>query len=109
VAYKKNIDDTRESPALDIIELLKKKKLTCTVFDPWVERYSRVPSLDDALASAAVVMLATDHDLITDKLTPAALRRAGIRLVVDGKNALDGPALASAGIDYVGIGRSYLT
>ncbi len=37
VAYKKNIGDTRESPALDIIELFLEKNAIVSYFDPYVE------------------------------------------------------------------------
>jgi UDP-N-acetyl-D-glucosamine dehydrogenase len=44
LAYKKNVDDTRESPAFKLIELLEKRGAACDVHDPYV---SVMPPLRD--------------------------------------------------------------
>lgn len=106
VTYKKNVDDTRESPAITILELLKKTHFLVNVFDPHVPRLSTVESLPAALHGATVVMVGADHAEFVKALTPQRLVQAGIKLVVDGKNALDAEGIAAAGILYLGIGRS---
>jgi UDP-N-acetyl-D-glucosamine dehydrogenase len=66
VAYKPNIDDTRESPALKLIELLRADGADVAYHDPHV---AKLPSrnlesveLDDAeIARAQVVVIVTDH------------------------------------------------
>lgn len=108
LTYKKNIDDIRESPALEIERQLKTKKYTLRVFDPYLPKHSTVSSLQEAIKDGAAVMLACDHDEIVKFLTPKNLKKHSIRLIVDGKNALDGQAIAAAGIAYYGIGRRYL-
>jgi len=40
VAYKQNIDDYRESPALRLIERLENRGCSVTYFDPWVPSYA---------------------------------------------------------------------
>ena len=40
VAYKKDISDMRESPAIDITELLLEKKVDVSYFDPFVKKFS---------------------------------------------------------------------
>ncbi|MEX1997554.1 MAG: nucleotide sugar dehydrogenase [Candidatus Andersenbacteria bacterium] len=105
IAYKKDIADTRESPALEILALLE-TKTQLRVFDPFVPAQSTVASLAEALQGANVVMLATNHSQFITDLTPAALAAAGIKLVVDGKNALDADGIVAQGIPYIGIGRA---
>ena len=68
VAYKKDIDDLRESPALDIIELLRLKGADVRYHDPHVPESSTTgrsasasPILDAALAAADCVVIVTDH------------------------------------------------
>jgi len=68
VAYKKDIDDLRESPALDIIELLRAKGADVRYHDPYVPVISHnghdltsEPALDTALAAADCVVIVTDH------------------------------------------------
>jgi UDP-N-acetyl-D-glucosamine dehydrogenase len=106
VTYKKNIDDTRESPAIVIRELLEKEGFTLHVWDPYVPAMSTVHTLEEALAGASVVMLAADHTDIVQTLTPECLHHAGIKLVIDGKNALDADGIAARGIRYTGIGHA---
>ena len=68
VAYKKNVSDLRESPALDIIHLLGDKGAQVQYHDPHVPSFSyeglalsSVPNLQVALALADCVVIATDH------------------------------------------------
>jgi UDP-N-acetyl-D-glucosamine dehydrogenase len=71
VAYKPNVSDTRESPALDIIGLLREKGAEVRFFDPFVSEIEdegwRLESEADLLASARAadgVVVVTDHDQI---------------------------------------------
>jgi UDP-N-acetyl-D-glucosamine dehydrogenase len=68
VAYKKDVEDTRESPSLKIIQLLRKKGADVSYSDPFVPRI-RLASGDmesvelsgEYLASVDCVVIATDH------------------------------------------------
>jgi len=88
VAYKRDIDDVRESPALDVMMLLQRKGATVTYSDP------HVPSLkldgvalealpESAAASADCVVIVTDHAAFD---YPGLVERA--KLIVDTRNAL---------------------
>ncbi len=74
IAYKKDIGDLRESPALDIIKLLQDKGVKVSFHDPHVAMIkddghtpiadlpmASVPLTDQALRSADMVMIVTDH------------------------------------------------
>lgn len=69
VAYKQDIDDYRESPALRVIEELEKTGAEVVYFDPWVRKYKykgqvrdSEPVLDEALVeSADLVMVTAAH------------------------------------------------
>ena len=68
VAYKKNVDDMRESPALDIIHLLEEKGAHVYYHDPHVPSFQHegmemvsVSDLDVALSMVDCVVIATDH------------------------------------------------
>jgi len=70
VAYKKNIDDLRESPALDIIHLLEEKGAHVYYHDPYVPSFHHegmemvsVTDLDVALSMVDCVVITTDHDV----------------------------------------------
>ncbi|MFC0236494.1 nucleotide sugar dehydrogenase [Fictibacillus phosphorivorans] len=66
LTYKGNIDDVRESPAMEILqELLKKDELNIAVHDPFVQQEKlKVTnySLDDALTDADLAVVLTDHN-----------------------------------------------
>jgi len=72
VAYKKNVDDLRESPALELMRLLADKGATVAFSDPHVPElrwrfHKEVPTVAvalsaEVLAKQDVVLLATDHD-----------------------------------------------
>lgn len=72
LAYKKNIDDTRESPAVEIMDLLQSKGAEIAYSDPHVPNFPRKrdyhfdlhsESLDpDNIASFDCLVIATDHD-----------------------------------------------
>ena len=88
VAYKKNIDDVRESPALDILLLLKQRGARLSYTDPYVPELKLdtlvLQSQDPAVAAEAdCVVIVTDHDS-TDYA--ALVERS--RLIVDTRNAL---------------------
>lgn len=90
VAYKKDIDDVRESPALDIIELLHEKGADVRFHDPHVENLSLngmiihcEPDLGEAIGLADCVLVATDHSLYD---WTAIARQA--RVVVDTRHVV---------------------
>lgn len=90
VAYKKDIDDVRESPALDIIRLLKQGGAEVRFHDPFVSQIDEdggtMHSVDltaDEIREANCVVLATDHSDFDYEL----IRRES-RYVVDTRNAL---------------------
>ena len=90
VAYKKDIGDLRESPALDIIHLLQEKGAVVYYHDPHVPAFDHdgltmtcVSDLDAALQAADCVVVVTDHATYDWE---AVARQA--RLVVDTRNVL---------------------
>lgn len=91
VAYKRNIDDSRESPALDIIELLTERGADVQYHDPFIPRIAirqkeleSVELSDDLLAAQHAVVIATDH---TELNYEWIVNQAS--LVVDTRNATE--------------------
>lgn len=99
VAYKKDIDDVRESPALSIIDRLRAKGADVRYHDPFVsevrfddahiegsgEPLQSVPLTDEELKEADCVVIVTDHSE-TDYQTVCRVAP----LIVDTRNALNG-------------------
>jgi UDP-N-acetyl-D-glucosamine dehydrogenase len=96
VAYKRDVNDMRESPALDIMELLNKRGAVTSYTDPYVPTLSHgghtgeSVDFDQALAAQFdCAVVATDHGVFDYQ------RIAGLPLVVDTRNALSGHAKSS--------------
>jgi UDP-N-acetyl-D-glucosamine dehydrogenase len=87
-AYKRDIDDVRESPALDIIHLLNRRGARVTYTDPFVpsmriDGISMDSQDDSAIAAADCVVIVTNHSAFdyADVVSKA-------KLIVDTRNAL---------------------
>lgn len=92
VAYKPDIDDLRESPAIDLIHLLKEKGAVVSYYDPYIphiyadgetEAMDSEPDLLDAVRAADCVVIVTNHKVID---YAAVLDAAAC--IVDTRNAL---------------------
>jgi UDP-N-acetyl-D-glucosamine dehydrogenase len=94
IAYKKNVDDTRESPAFSIIETLEKRGAEISYHDPLVPvipptrkhanlaGHKSIPLSPKTIAEFDVVLICTDHDAVNyDQIVEHA------SLVVDTRNA----------------------
>jgi UDP-N-acetyl-D-glucosamine dehydrogenase len=90
VAYKANIDDLRESPALDIIHLLMQKGAQVTYHDPFIPaihheelQMTSIKDLDEGVKTADCVVIVTNHSSYDyQKILKDA------KLIVDSRNAL---------------------
>jgi UDP-N-acetyl-D-glucosamine dehydrogenase len=103
LSYKSNIADLRESPCLEILDILKSKGADVLVYDPFVLDISNVKTLKEGLEDCEAVVLGTYHDKFGD-LTKEITKRKNIKTVVDGMNRLDRGELEGKGIVYRGIG-----
>jgi UDP-N-acetyl-D-glucosamine dehydrogenase len=90
VAYKRDVEDIRESPALDIIRLLEGQGARVTYFDPHVPRFREdgqefrsVELTPDVVAAADCVMIVTDHTVVDYRM----IKRMA-KLIVDTRNAI---------------------
>ena len=90
VAYKRDVEDIRESPALDIIRLLEGQGARVSYFDPHVPRFREdgqefrsVELTPDLVAAADCVIVVTDHSAVDYRMI-----KRHARLVVDTRNAI---------------------
>jgi UDP-N-acetyl-D-glucosamine dehydrogenase len=91
IAYKRDVNDMRESPALDVLELLMRRGASVTYTDPWVpeihEGHYPLKSIDFERAVADgfdCAVITTDHQQFDYP------RLATLPLIVDTRNALKG-------------------
>ena len=105
VAYKRNVNDPRESPFYKLREILGKKGAKLSIFDSWVTSENTVQSIDECINQAKAIVVVTEHSDVIDKLGNTDLAKLGIEVVVDGRNCLDGESIERQSILYRGIGR----
>lgn len=91
IAYKQDIDDYRESPAIDVIEILKKNGASVEFFDPYIpeykhrgEKFRGIDKIDSKIISKYDLIIITashsniDYNMINDNA----------RAIFDTKNAM---------------------
>jgi len=102
VAYKKDVDDVRESPSLEIMELLQEKGAVLSYSDPYIPRlhkmrhydFSQMSSVqltEDVLKNSDVALITTDHtsfdyQWIVDHASLVVDTRNATRAVTRGRN-----------------------
>ncbi|MBM3324320.1 MAG: nucleotide sugar dehydrogenase, partial [Calditrichaeota bacterium] len=91
VSYKRDIDDSRESPALDILELLTKRGAQVQYHDPYISKIlvsertlESVELTGELLGSQDVVVITTDHRVLDYEWICSSAR-----LVFDTRNATE--------------------
>ncbi len=105
VAYKRNVDDPRESPFFDLQRMLQGKGADLSIFDSWYTAENTAASLEDCLDRATAVVIVTEHSDIIEQLIGLDLAALGIEVIIDGRNCLDREAIDQRKILYRGIGR----
>jgi UDP-N-acetyl-D-glucosamine dehydrogenase len=96
VAYKKNVGDTRESPAIDIVLKLLSKGANITYVDPYVPSFSvedsDIPKAEltpGVLKKSDLAVIVTNHDMFD-----YAIIEQNAPLVLDTRNALKGKGIS---------------
>jgi len=102
IAYKPDVDDTRESPGKELKKQLEKKGITVKVYDPLVNPEQK---LEESLEHAQAIVLATAHSAFKNlDWREIAGKLEEPKLIIDGRNMIEPPANAR----YYGIGRGDL-
>lgn len=92
VAYKQDIDDYRESPALSVIDILEKRGAEVVYFDPWIPQYKNyhgeiktsLKSLEkEIIATADLVVITAAHTNVDYKYVAE-----NAKAIFDAKNAM---------------------
>lgn len=109
LAYKGNVDDVRESPAMDVVEHLLEAGFAVSICDPHVKPgLFRLDTLEACLSNADCVLLLTDHDEYKAIDPPTAAAHMRTHILFDTRHALDHAAWEAAGfsVRVLGVGHS---
>lgn len=104
LTYKGNVDDIRESPAMEILEMLQtEERYEVRAFDPHVEKEFIIKDLERAVENSDLVVVLTDHnefkELDFSKFTGMATKQ-----IFDTKNIVQN---RSDEYDYINFGNLY--
>jgi UDP-N-acetyl-D-glucosamine dehydrogenase len=105
VAYKRNVDDPRESPFFKLRDILTRKGAKLSIFDSWITDENTVQSIDECLEQSRAVVIVTEHSDIIDKLSHLEFADSLIEVIVDGRNCLDAEKIIRHNVLYRGVGR----
>ena len=106
VSYKKDVDDVRETPAEQIVEILKKNGGNVIAYDPLVKKCSFVElrSLEEAVRNADCIIVVTDHSHFKHIKWREIGKLMRSKLLVDCRNLFK---KSPSNFLYIGLGKSY--
>ncbi len=107
ITYKANIDDTRESPVINLISLLEKSDYKISVVDPYVKEFRyKVENVAEAAKDSDLLILAVNHkdfkELDFDKLA----KKMRNKIVLDTRNYFDKNIVENKGFKYYLLGKA---
>ncbi len=113
LAFKAQTDDMREASSLVLAARLQASGAHVSAYDPIAESQARklmtgvhfAPSALEALDGSDACILVTEWPEFTQLDWEEVRERMAGRLVIDGRNCVDGVKVAAAGFIYEGIGR----
>ena len=111
IAFKAGTDDTRESPAIEVMKRLLAKGAMVKAYDPAVTSLNLdgvdvVGSAYAACEGASAIVVATEWDEFTSLDFDRVGTLVAERNMIDARNLLDRDALTKRGFTYQGVGRS---
>jgi UDP-N-acetyl-D-mannosaminuronic acid dehydrogenase len=105
--YKPDIDDTRESPILELLTLLGQKGYQVALVDPYITRQRFLEKdLLKAAAQSDLLVLAVQHQVFKNIDFEAVRQVMRNRLILDTRNFWDREKLQRLGFDYHLLGNN---
>lgn len=109
VTYRGDVNETRFSPAIDVISELKERGAEVFAYDPVlgseVERFGATPCDLNSIDTIDAILIASDHAGFKEIDWDRIGRRMRHKVVVNGRNILDPGELRSRGYLYRAVGR----
>lgn len=109
LAYKPDVDDLRESPAVEVAHLLARRGAKVNAYEPFktesqIPGVLMTPTLEAALADADLIALLVRHKRLLELSPVEVLQLSPARLVVDAVNGWNQPLWQSAGFAFHRLG-----
>jgi UDP-N-acetyl-D-mannosaminuronic acid dehydrogenase len=109
LAYKADVDDLRESPAIEVVHLLQRSGAQVKAWEPFrrdakVEGIDLVPSLEAAIEDADILLLLVKHTELMSLIPHELAARSNARVVVDCVNGWNSKLWENAGFTVYRLG-----
>jgi len=115
VTYKPNVDDIRESPAIDVIDLIMQEGGKIKAFDPFIGRGTAktnhmdyiVESLERAVEGVDGIILLVNHRQFSDLPVDKLANLMGSKYILDTRNTIEPEVWRNAGfrVRILGVGQ----
>ncbi len=110
LAFKPNVDDLRESPAVELVHHLQAKGARVHAFDPFkldtsLPGIQQVESLEAALADASIILLGVGHNTFKNLQPKDLIDQTPARVVFDAVRGWEKDSWVSAGFSFYGLAR----
>ena len=107
ITYKANIDDTRESPIISLIEILEKHNYKISVVDPYVKEFRyKVESIIEAAEASDLLILAVNHKDFKKLDFDALAKKMRNRIILDTRNYFNKNTVEIKGFKYYLLGKA---
>ena len=104
VAYKGNVDDTRETPATKLVKLAENEGYNIKCHDPLVKDFEyEIYNLDESIKDSDCIVLVVDHDVFRN-IVPSKLKMRN-KNFVDSRNFLNSEEWKQAGFNVITLGN----
>ena len=107
ITYKANIDDTRESPIINLIKLLEKQNYKISVVDPYVKEFrDKVENVEEAAKGSDLLVLAVNHRDFKELDFDTLAKKMRNKLILDTRNYFNKNIVENKGFKYYLLGKA---
>jgi UDP-N-acetyl-D-mannosaminuronic acid dehydrogenase len=107
ITYKANIDDTRESPIINLISLLEKHNYKISVVDPYVKEFRyKLENVTDAAEGSDLLVLAVNHKDFEELDFEALAKKMRNQIILDTRNYFNKNIVENKGFKYYLLGKA---
>jgi UDP-N-acetyl-D-mannosaminuronic acid dehydrogenase len=107
ITYKANIDDTRESPIISLIEILEKHNYKISVVDPYVKEFRyKVEIVSEAAKDSDLLVLAVNHNDFEELDFDTLAKKMRNKIILDTRNYFDKNKIENKGFKYYLLGKA---
>ncbi len=107
ITYKANIDDTRESPIINLISLLEKRDYKISIVDPYVKEFRyKLENVIDAAEGSDLLVLAVNHKDFEELDFEALAKKMRNQIILDTRNYFNKNIVENKGFKYCLLGKA---